>query len=138
MRRIVGIILLVILALVILIPLGGYFWLRTSLPLTSGMVRVDGLDGRVEIVRDRWGVPHIYASTDHDAMFGLGYLYMMLAGAGLAELTKRGGRWALSAGLLALLSVNVFVFAAMPDQPIPGRGFHVVNLSTLRETIEIC
>ena len=75
MRRIVGIILLVILALVILIPLGGYFWLRTSLPLTSGMVRVDGLDGRVEIVRDRWGVPHIYASTDHDAMFGLGYAH---------------------------------------------------------------
>jgi penicillin amidase len=75
MRRIVGIILLIILALLVVIPLGGYFWLRTSLPLTSGTVRVAGLDGSVEIVRDRWGVPHIFGSTDHDAFFGLGYVH---------------------------------------------------------------
>ena len=75
MRRIVGIILLIILALLVVIPLGGYFWLRTSLPLTSGTVRVAGLDGSVEIVRDRWGVPHIFGSTDHDAFFGLGYAH---------------------------------------------------------------
>ncbi len=75
MRRIVGIVLLVILALLIVIPLGGYFWLRTSLPLTSGTVRVAGLDGSVEIVRDHWGVPHIFGSTDHDAFFGLGYVH---------------------------------------------------------------
>ncbi|MBP8291855.1 MAG: penicillin acylase family protein, partial [Caldilineaceae bacterium] len=75
MRRILGIVLLVILALLVVIPLGGYFWLRTSLPLTSGTVRVDGLDGSVEIVRDRWGVPHIFGSTDHDAFFGLGYAH---------------------------------------------------------------
>jgi hypothetical protein len=54
MRRIVGIILSIILALLVVIPLGGYFWLRTSLPLTSGTVRVAGLDGSVEIVRDQW------------------------------------------------------------------------------------
>ena len=75
MRRIMGIVLLIILALLVVIPLGGYFWLRTSLPLTSGTVRVDGLDGSVEIVRDRWGVPHIFGSTDHDAFFGLGYAH---------------------------------------------------------------
>ena len=75
MRRILGIVLSIILVLLIVIPLGGYFWLRTSLPLTSGTVRVDGLDGSVEIVRDRWGVPHIFGSTDHDAFFGLGYAH---------------------------------------------------------------
>ena len=75
MRRALGVVLLIILALLVMIPLGGYFWLRTSLPLTSGMVRVEGLDGSVEIVRDRWGVPHIFGSTDHDAMFGLGYVH---------------------------------------------------------------
>lgn len=28
---------------------------------------------RVEIIRDRWGIPHIYAPTDADAVFGLMY-----------------------------------------------------------------
>src|SRR5688572_17757026 len=27
----------------------------------------------VEIERDQWGVPHIYAENDHDVDFGLGY-----------------------------------------------------------------
>ena len=27
----------------------------------------------VEILRDEWGVPHIYAATDADAVFGLMY-----------------------------------------------------------------
>ncbi|NNF38600.1 MAG: hypothetical protein HKN71_08025, partial [Gemmatimonadetes bacterium] len=26
---------------------------------------------RVEIVRDDWGIPHIYAPTDADAVFGM-------------------------------------------------------------------
>ena len=75
MRRTLGIILLIVLVLLVVIPLGGYFWLRTSLPMTAGTVHVAGLDGSVEIVRDQWGVPHIFASTDHDAMFGLGYAH---------------------------------------------------------------
>jgi acyl-homoserine-lactone acylase len=29
--------------------------------------------GRVTIIRDRWGVPHIYGKTDADAVFGLMY-----------------------------------------------------------------
>jgi penicillin amidase len=29
--------------------------------------------GRVELVRDRWGVPHVFADTDAGAMYGLGY-----------------------------------------------------------------
>ena len=28
---------------------------------------------KIEIIRDRWGVPHIFASTDRGAMYGLGY-----------------------------------------------------------------
>ncbi len=34
---------------------------------------VAGIDGRVEIVRDRRGVPHIFAASDSDAYFGLGF-----------------------------------------------------------------
>ena len=29
--------------------------------------------GRIELVRDRWGVPHVFSSTDAGAMYGLGY-----------------------------------------------------------------
>ena len=29
--------------------------------------------GRVELVWDRWGVPHVFATTDEEAMYGLGY-----------------------------------------------------------------
>ncbi len=29
--------------------------------------------GRVELLRDSWGVPHVFAETDEGAMYGLGY-----------------------------------------------------------------
>ncbi len=33
----------------------------------------EGSYGKVELLRDRWGVPHVFASTDAGAMYGLGY-----------------------------------------------------------------
>lgn len=36
-------------------------------------VVVPGLEAPVEIVRDRWGVNHIYAQTEHDLFFAQGY-----------------------------------------------------------------
>jgi len=29
--------------------------------------------GKIELVRDRWGVPHVFSQTDAGAMYGLGY-----------------------------------------------------------------
>jgi len=29
--------------------------------------------GRVELIRDTWGTPHVFADTDAGAMYGLGY-----------------------------------------------------------------
>jgi penicillin amidase len=29
--------------------------------------------GKIELLRDRWGVPHVYSDTDPGAMYGLGY-----------------------------------------------------------------
>ncbi|MBM3724977.1 MAG: penicillin acylase family protein [Acidobacteria bacterium] len=37
-------------------------------------VTVKGLKQPVEILRDRWGVPHIYAANDSDLFFAQGYL----------------------------------------------------------------
>ena len=54
---------------------GLYYLLRRSLPRTRGSLAVDGLNGPVEIVRDRWGVPHIFAGDEHDVAFGLGFAH---------------------------------------------------------------
>ena len=61
--------------LTILLVVAGYFYLRSSLPKTEGVVVLSGLDGQIEIVRDADGVPHIFASTDADAYFALGYVH---------------------------------------------------------------
>jgi penicillin amidase len=53
-----------------------FFWrVRAPLPATSGTVAVDGLRGRVEIVRDADAIPHIRANDEADALFGLGYVH---------------------------------------------------------------
>ena len=53
-----------------------FFWrVRAPLPVTSGTVAVDGLRGRVEIIRDLDDIPHIRASDEADALFGLGYVH---------------------------------------------------------------
>ena len=36
-------------------------------------LRVDGLSQPVEIIRDRWGLNHIYGKTEHDLFFAQGY-----------------------------------------------------------------
>ena len=75
MRKAIWTILAVLLILLLLVSVGGFIYLRTSLPKTRGTVQMDGLDAAVEIVRDDAGVPHIFATTDHDAFFALGYVH---------------------------------------------------------------
>ena len=48
---------------------------RRALPQLDGTRTVTGLQQPVEIVRDRWGVPHIFAGSDEDAYFALGYVH---------------------------------------------------------------
>jgi len=41
---------------------------------TSGRLELDGLQKPVEVIRDRWGVPHIYAETTEDLFFAQGFV----------------------------------------------------------------
>jgi len=75
MGRILLIVLGVLLLLLLVVGVGGWFYLRTSLPTVEGSITVPGLDGAVEVVRDADGVPHIFATTDHDAVMTLGYVH---------------------------------------------------------------
>jgi penicillin amidase len=43
-------------------------------PPVSGSFEVDGLSAAVRITRDRWGVPHIVASTRDDLFFAQGFV----------------------------------------------------------------
>lgn len=62
--------------LVLLAALGlGYAWWRmgAALPELAGSERVPGLGDEVEILRDEWGVPHVFANNTNDVYFGLGW-----------------------------------------------------------------
>lgn len=48
---------------------------RTRRPKLTGELRLTGLSGPVEIARDRWGVPHIYAYDAHDLLFAQGFVH---------------------------------------------------------------
>lgn len=45
----------------------------SSEPVLEGDVAVEGIGGPVKIIRDSFGVPHIFAARDADVYFGLGY-----------------------------------------------------------------
>lgn len=51
------------------------YLLRRPLPSLDGEVRLNGLSAAVEIVRDRWGIPHISARDPFDAFFGQGFCH---------------------------------------------------------------
>jgi len=67
-----------LIALVVVLALafaGGYHYLRRSLPQIDGTTTVAGLLAPIEIVRDADAIPHVFATSKADALFGLGYLH---------------------------------------------------------------
>ena len=54
---------------------GAFFWLKSSAPSLNGKLVVAGLSDNVSIVRDEYGVPHIFAETQGDAYTALGFAH---------------------------------------------------------------
>lgn len=48
---------------------------RARPPKLSGRLSIDGLADPVQILRDRWGVPHIYARCTADLLFAQGFVH---------------------------------------------------------------
>ena len=69
-RAFVGLIVLGLLVLALV-----WYLASGSLPQYDNRVEVTGLGSTVEIVRDHNAVPHIFAETDEDVYFGLGYAH---------------------------------------------------------------
>jgi penicillin amidase len=72
---------LIVLVLVLAIIGGvayGAYWsvstVRASFPQTEGSITLDGLSGPVDVKRDGYGIPQIYASSDEDLFLAQGYV----------------------------------------------------------------
>jgi penicillin amidase len=73
--RTLGRALLILIAFVPLLAGAAYFALRQSLPQTTGAVQLAGIEQPVEVLRDAYAVPHIFAGSIEDAVFALGYTH---------------------------------------------------------------
>jgi len=52
----------------------GVLLVRATHPRRAGKMRLPGLTHAVEVLRDRWGVPHIYAESLWDLFLALGFV----------------------------------------------------------------
>ncbi|HLX59424.1 MAG TPA: penicillin acylase family protein [Ktedonobacteraceae bacterium] len=52
-----------------------YFLLRRPLPRYKGEISLQGLREQVEVITDRYGVPHIYAQNEDDLFYAQGYVH---------------------------------------------------------------
>src|SRR5882672_4140593 len=75
MRRLLLKALVAIVMLVAIVTAITYASLRRSLPQVDGTITVTGITAPIDIVRDAAAVPHIFASTKLDALYGLGYVH---------------------------------------------------------------
>lgn len=71
--------IVIVLVLAIVAGIGyGTYWsvstVRASLPQTKGSIKLDGLSGPVDVKRDSYGIPQVYASSDEDLFMAQGYV----------------------------------------------------------------
>src|SRR5437763_264448 len=71
-RRVLRTTAIVFLLLVLGAVAFAVWFVRRPWPEVSGRFTTLGLHSRVEVLRDRWGTPHIYANDIHDLFFAQG------------------------------------------------------------------
>lgn len=68
-----------LLLFLLVLPVGifGYMlvFLKNTLPPTNGQIRIPGITAEVVIHRDEMGIPQIFAATEADAYYGLGFVH---------------------------------------------------------------
>ena len=74
MKRAARIVVAIVLAIA-LAGTGAWLYLQQSLPVLDGQVSAKGVGAPVEIVRDREGVPHIFAKSAADGWYAMGYAH---------------------------------------------------------------
>lgn len=104
---------------------------RGALAESSGTIRIAGLGGSVEILRDGRGIPHVYARQAAEIWFGVGFAHAEDRLAQMIALRRRAygrtaeleGESALAADRLArLLEIEPASRAAAASLPASSRG----------------
>jgi penicillin amidase len=73
--KVIGIIFVVIAILAVILLVTWSWFTRRAFPQTSGTIQVPGLSQPVEVIRDEYGVTHIYAHSPDDLFFAEGYVH---------------------------------------------------------------
>ncbi len=60
---------------IITLGVGIYLFLNNQKPIYNGTLELNSLQDKVEVYYDDYGIPHIYAQNDLDAMQALGYVH---------------------------------------------------------------
>jgi penicillin amidase len=69
------IILSVVIGLILILFTVGYYFLNFNQTISrSGSLNLPGLKKPVEVLTDKYGIPHIKANNDHDMMMALGFI----------------------------------------------------------------
>ncbi len=75
MRRVLLVVVVVVALLVVGAAGGGLYLARRPFPQISGTIRAPGLGDPVEVIRDRWGIPHLFARSERALFFAQGFVH---------------------------------------------------------------
>lgn len=73
--RIIKKILVLLSVILVLILAGGWMYYTSLKPNYSGEIKLTNLQNKTDVYFDDFGIPHIYANNQQDAMIALGYVH---------------------------------------------------------------
>ena len=114
------------LSVLVIVGISTFFFLRyqlqKSFPQVSGTIRLAGLEKPVDIFRDEFGVPHIMATSEHDLLFGLGFVHAQDR-LWQMDVTRRAGQGRLS---------EIFGEKTVPFDKM----FRIIGIRRISENVE--
>jgi penicillin amidase len=75
LARLLGVVGVIVLLLAVAAGGFGIYTVRRSFPQAAGTVAIAGLEGEVQVYRDEFGIPHIFAGSAHDLFLAQGYVH---------------------------------------------------------------
>ena len=75
LKRVLVFALAVLILAILGLALYAVILVRSSFPATEGAATIPELNQEVEIFRDTYGIPHIYAENEHDLFLAMGYVH---------------------------------------------------------------
>ena len=67
--------ILIFIALIVLIIAGGWMYFNNLKPSYSGNIKLLNIEKEATVYFDDYGIPHIYAENEIDAITSLGYVH---------------------------------------------------------------